>query len=455
MTHLKSLSWRLVWSLILLQVVVSAVVLGGYVFWLKDRLVDENGEQAAATIGKAIVRAEDGRLSLGKTGEAARLLSASPSFWFIARDSRGMELRHGEVPTRYASLVGSLDGLERSAIDLATENAQPRARFERFQTNAGAVNLVVQTGTPLSLAETLHGTGLIALFVVAPMALVTAIGVIFAIPFVVKRALKGLRATADRAAHIDVDQRTVLLPLDFVATEIRPMMNAVNEAFERLNRGYARQERFLADAAHELRTPITILQLQIEGLPENSIKVGLMRASARLATLAEQLLDLQRLKQIGASEQPVDLKALCERVTAEVAPLAIRSRCRLAVNAPCQLTIRGDAVSIERALSNLIQNAIEHGGADCEIDVNLLEPACIEVCDTGPGIPETERERVVEPFYRLVPRDHGAGLGLNLVAEVARLHGGKLTIGASASGGARMRLELADTAPQRSRNPHP
>jgi signal transduction histidine kinase len=306
----------------------------------------------------------------------------------------------------------------------------------------GPVNVVAQTGAPLTVKTTLKGTGLVFLFLVAPMALVTCLGVILATPFVVKRGLKGVVATAEHAESIDVHERTTRLPLANVASEIRPLVNAVNRAFDRLNEGYDRQERFLADAAHELRTPITTLQIHLERLPHDPLKVKLRQASARLATLAEQLLDLQRLDRIASHDAQVDLKPLCERVAADIAPLAIMNRCTLSVDAPRALLVRGDAPSLERALTNLIQNAIEHGGQGCDIQVRLWEPSGFEVLDSGPGIPEADRERVVAPFHRLVPRGRGAGLGLHLVAEVARLHGGQLTIGSSESGGARMRLEL-------------
>ncbi|WP_395350625.1 sensor histidine kinase [Variovorax sp. UC122_21] len=442
---LLSLRWQLIWSLILLQVVVGLLVMGGFIglAWVLGRVVDETGEETVRVIRGAIERAPDGALAMRPTPEFEQLRAdAGGALWFLVRDAQGHQLVQGEVPARYLGLAGRFDGIDRVWIDLATSNGQPKARFERVETRAGPVAMMVRTGNPLSMKSTLRGTGVAFLFLVAPMALVTCLGVILATPFVVKRGLKGLIATAAHAESIDVHERTTRLPLDGVAGEIRPLVNAVNRAFDRLNEGYDRQERFLADAAHELRTPITILQIRLEGLPNDPLKVKLMQASARLATLAEQLLDLQRLDGVVVQAQQVDLKALCERAAADLAPLAIMNRCTLSVDAPLAIVVGGDAPSLERALTNLIQNAIEHGGQGCDIQVRLCEPFCIEVLDSGPGIPESERERVVEPFHRLVPRGRGAGLGLHLVAEVAHLHRGRLTIGSNDTGGARMRLEL-------------
>ncbi|MDP9880226.1 signal transduction histidine kinase [Variovorax boronicumulans] len=441
---LLSLRWRLIWSLILLQVVVGLLVMGGFLglAWALGRVVDETGHETVAAIQRALMRGADGQLVVEPTSALRRLQKADPQFWFIVRDPRGVQLRHGEVPPAYLRLLDALDDTERVAIDPESDGTRPKARFERIESRAGPVAVMAQTGGPLTVENTLKGTGIAFLFLVAPMALVTCLGVILATPFVVKRGLKGVVATAEHAEGIDVHERTTRLPLANVASEIRPLVNAVNRAFDRLNEGYDRQERFLADAAHELRTPITTLQIHLEGLPNDPLKMKLMQASARLATLAEQLLDLQRLDHGLSLDQQVELKSLCERVAADIAPLAIRSRCTLSVDAPQPLTVRGDAPSLERALTNLIQNAIEHGGPGCDIQVRLCEPSCIEVRDSGPGIPEADRERVVAPFHRLVPRGRGAGLGLHLVAEVARLHRGQLSIGSSESGGAKMRLEL-------------
>lgn len=442
---LLSLRWRLIWSLILLQVVVGSLVMGGFLglAWALGRVVDETGQETVAAIQRALVRDAAGKLAAEPTPELQQLQKSDPPFWFVVRDGRGEELRHGVVPPEYLKLLDAFDGLDRVAINPEPDSTRPKSRFERVESRAGPVAVMAQTGGPLTVKNTLKGTGIAFLFLVAPMALVTCLGVILATPFVVKRGLKGVVATAEHAEGIDVHERTTRLPLANVASEIRPLVNAVNRAFDRLNEGYDRQERFLADAAHELRTPITTLQINIEGLPSDPLKVKLMQASARLATLAEQLLDLQRLDRIASQDrQQIDLKALCERMAGDIAPLAIMNRCTLSVDAPRPLWVRGDAPSLERALTNLIQNAIEHGGPGCDIQVRLWEPSGFEVLDSGPGIPEADRERVVAPFHRLVPRGRGAGLGLHLVAEVARLHGGQLTIGSSESGGAKMRLEL-------------
>lgn len=443
----RSLRWRLVGNLVLLQVVASLLALLGVIaiFGAVGRLVDEGGERTAQIIGRSIRHTPDGKLVLGTASEVQRLLGAAPNLWFAVRNSQGYELRHGDVPPRYVELLRVLNGEERSALDLAETVGRPVARFERIDTDEGAVNVIVQAGAPLALVDKFKWIATAYLVLVAPTMLVTALVVLVATPFVIRRGLAGTVATAAKAEHIDIDRLETRLPMTEVATEIQPLVAAVNRAFDRLDEGYKRHERFLADAAHELRTPIATLRIQIESLPnETRDKARLVRSTTRLTTLAEQLLDLQRLTREPASIDSVDLRLLCERVVGDLAPLVIMNGCSVAVDAPDAVRVRADVTSIERAVANLIQNAIEHGGEGCEIRVGVYPPATIEVSDSGPGIPEDQRGRIVEPFYRLRARGSGAGLGLHLVSEVARIHQGRLEIGSSDLGGASMRLELGE-----------
>src|SRR5439155_15300581 len=130
----------------------------------------------------------------------------------------------------------------------------------------------------------------------------------------------------------------------------------------RLDQGYARHKRFVADAAHELRTPIAILSTRLESLPSGPDKTRLIEDAARLATLAEQLLDIQRLDRCGHPFAPIDLVSVAQGVAADLAPLAIAAGYELALDAPTTpVEALGDAAALERALTNLVQNAIQHG----------------------------------------------------------------------------------------------
>jgi signal transduction histidine kinase len=216
---------------------------------------------------------------------------------------------------------------------------------------------------------------------------------------------------------------------------------AVNAALGRLDEGYERHKRFLLDAAHELRTPIAILQTRLESLSPGPDTSRLIEDVARLSTLAEQLLDLQRLNQQNVRLVQIDLVTIGKRVAADLAPLAIAGGYDIAFESEVKRAeVSGDPASLERALTNLVQNAIQHGGRKGSITIGVEWPAVISVTDEGPGIPVADRERVFEPFHRLHARDRGVGLGLNLVQEIVRLHEARVTVLDGPNGGACFRI---------------
>jgi signal transduction histidine kinase len=160
--------------------------------------------------------------------------------------------------------------------------------------------------------------------------------------------------------------------------------------------------------------------------------------------LAEQMLDLQRVNRQKDSFIDVDLVAICRKVTSDLAPLAIAAGYEMSFEAAVDhIHVVGDQGALERAVTNLIQNAIQHGGRKGLIAIRLMQPATISVSDEGPGIPLQHRENVFEPFYRLDSQSRGVGLGLNLVREIVRLHGGHVVLLESSGGGACVEMLLS------------
>ena len=182
--------------------------------------------------------------------------------------------------------------------------------------------------------------------------------------------------------------------------------------------GLACHRRFLADAAHELRTPIAILSTRVASLEPGPEKTYLLEDATRLSVMAGQLLDLQRLDQQADTFAAIDLVAVARQVVLDLAPLAFAAGYEMSFEHEDETTVmNGDQTSIERALTNLVQNAIDHGRRRGTILVRVTAAGLIEVCDDGDGIPPDEREQILEPFRRLHPGGRGAGLGLDLVQE--------------------------------------
>jgi len=248
-----------------------------------------------------------------------------------------------------------------------------------------------------------------------------------------------LRRQIETRSHRD------LTPLDEPHTpvEVRPLVQAINELMMRLQRAIAAQQKFIADAAHQLRTPLAGLKTHAElALREQDLNGmrervrALTLATDRSAHLAHQLLALARAEpEAGATAPmaPVDVNALAREVTREWVPKAIDRG--LDLGAACgdsPLLVRGNAVLVREMLGNLIDNALRYTPAGGRVTVKAdsrERSAVLSVEDDGPGIAEADRVRVFERFQRLNEVDtQGCGLGLSIVREIADLHAATVEI---------------------------
>lgn len=388
-------------------------------------------ETVARVVAEAIGRDENGALQLRSTRELEKLRGQAPGLWFVAEDDRGERLSSGRVPPHFDAMRGRLRDLS---------YAQIRGRYPPHDVTAVVRR---ETGPAGPLTVIAHGklselsfTVLMAsnLFVI-PVCLVLALISVVVTPWIVRRSLAGVSRIAREADRIDIDQRGLRLSEEYAPNEVAPLVRAMNDALGRLDEGYERQRRFIASAAHELRTPIAILRLKIESADEPATR-RLASDIERLECLAEQLLDIQRLDQ-GRHFEPVDLAALARRVAGDLAPLLIESGRSVEVEVERGRNVSGDAAALERLLSNLVHNAAQHGGR--HVVIRTFEGG-IEVEDDGPGIPEDQRERVFEPFHRLRPRSSGSGLGLSLVQQVAERHDASVSITGAPEGGTIVRI---------------
>lgn len=457
-TPADTLKSRLVRRLVPLQgalLAVFALVIVGSL-WLTGFILHQRDEdRVMRVLQHAVIRDAAGHLALRPTPHLDELRADNPHLWFEIRDGRGQTLREGTVPPQFAGLGAALDGIGQAKLgfDRGQENGNGKdshlsARMKRVKTPAGEVQILATADVTLSDLMSWLQLGLAFLALTLPGLALMTLATKVATPLVVRSALAGLADAAQSAREIDIDKRGTRLPVTAIPGEVTPLVDAVNDALGRLDEGYERHKRFLTDAAHELRTPIAILTTSLESLPnETTDKTLLLQDAARLANLMEQLLDLQRLDQRIARLATVDLVAICARVTADLAPMAIAAGYEISLLPDTErIEAWGDESSLERAVINLVQNAIQHGGRQGIIVVSVRWPATIEVIDQGPGIPQSQREQVFEAFHRVRPLDRGAGLGLNLVREIVRLHQGEVGIGEGPGGGTRVRITLAPIA---------
>jgi signal transduction histidine kinase len=228
--------------------------------------------------------------------------------------------------------------------------------------------------------------------------------------------------------------------------EVRAAAQAFNAMQQRIRSGIEERERFLAAVSHDLKTPVTRLRLRSEMLADPQLRERFVKDLDEMQSLLASALDFLHGKAVDEAIQPLDLTALLESMVDDYADLG--QEVQLQPQNLCQISGRPQA--LRRALGNLIENALKYG-CDVSIAVEQDEKYLrITVEDRGPGLPESELERVFEPFYRLESSRNretgGVGLGLAIVRQIARGHGGDAVLENRAEGGLRTVLSLPQSS---------
>jgi signal transduction histidine kinase len=317
---------------------------------------------------------------------------------------------------------------------------------------------VIQVAQPVQIRRRLAAGA--ALRSVAPL-LFIAPAMALLIWWLAAQTLAPLRRLADGVRARD-EQSLQPLPTSGLPDEVAPLVNALNGLLLRLGSALGAQRAFVSDAAHELRSPLTALRLQMQLLkraPDDAARTVAVEALNagidRAARLVEQLLTLARTEPGAAlvTLEPVELGEVVRAAVTDVVPFAHARGTAVELMAHAPVWVRGDAATLTLLVRNLADNAVRYAPNRSRVELHVSEEkgaALLRVDDAGPGIPPEERARVFDRFYRHAPGDEaGTGLGLAIVRSIAERHGATVQLADSPLGGLRVEVRFASAAPNK------
>lgn len=328
-----------------------------------------------------------------------------------------VELQPTQQPFSNLSTVVPMPSLETSPLSIEMPESQ----------TTGVQEIVIRQVRLISLI----GIGLFAL--------VGAVGAYW----IAKQSLRPVRHLSHLAQKIQVQTLDQRLPAEGPPDEVKELADAFNEMLTRLERAFEQQSRFVADAAHELRTPLATLRTNLEVIQRDpnatfsdyqEMTIVLERALSRLEKLVEDLLLLAKGEKEIQTE-PVELEVLLNEVIQELEPLARTHQIRISLDMAHQVIVPADTPLLGRAISNLLENGIRYnrpGGSVIVTVRRTTNGAEISVEDTGIGIPLEAQPHIFERFYRVdrsrARHQGGSGLGLSITAHIVQLYGGHIQL---------------------------
>ncbi len=413
-----------------------------------DRALEYNVQALAQ-----LVTVQNNRAQLNLPQSAREMLRADDSdqIFYQVLGLRG-ELLSGEK-----DFPPLLEDDKAVAGEVRLRDGQMRGEDVRIAYTWASVDIKAGTASPLVLvqvAETLEKRSTLASEIIKGVMLPQFVILPLAVLLVWLALVRGIRPLNELEERIRARKSDDLSPLDdrAVPQEVAPLVSSVNGLLTRLKDSIATQKRFLADAAHQLKTPLAGLRMQAdlaqrEGSSAQELKQSLAhigRASIRATHTVNQLLALARAEAGGRTidKSACDMAALTTEVVQEAVPRALEQRIDLgydgAASASRGVVLQGNATLLQELVGNLVDNALRYTPSTPErpgvVTVRVLADPfghvlVLQVEDNGPGIAEAERALVLQPFYRtLGTNTDGSGLGLAIVLEIARQHGATLSI---------------------------
>lgn len=444
-------------ALLMLDAVLSYGVALTYANRVHDRDLSDDAVALAKMLG-------NDQLGSQLTPQARFLLEYDPdgrSYFSVSSSRHGLLAGNGQLPQlAHAPVLGAAPTLYDTSFDKRTLRAATVRTMARHDPGDSLI---------VTVAETLHDRHEQAREILLLATLMQAFLIICVLALVWFGVTRGLRVLDPLTARLAARSHE-LTPIDGadVPQEIQPLTRTIDALFGRLRSMLALHDRFIADAAHQLRTPLTGLSLHVERAladprPETvaNALTHIQRLTQRAARTSSQLLALMRAQaapqDTGEPKHLIDLDQLIPEAVAQRVPEAIRAGVDLGYEGGTQpLYILGDAASVQDMLDNLIDNAVRYAGRGSIITVHLHARddggASLSVEDNGPGVPPELMSRLSERFFRVAGNNEaGSGLGLAIVQSIAKRHHAEVIYHAGKEHGLRVEVRFPPAAPSAAR----
>jgi signal transduction histidine kinase len=430
-------------------VVITSIFMSLALSWLlnyaTNNIHDKAMEEQAVSVGEHLTARSDGSLELDLPLDLLGLYSqAYGRYSYAVVDDQGRvlfsSLKDNAALFPADTRTGDVEFLQQRQGDATVSGASIRK-------TVGGHTVWIQTGEDLANRDVLIDD-IVADFyrnvgwIILPILLVLLIADIA----IFRRALRPLREASEIASQIGPARTGLRLPIEEIPSEVRPLVLAVNQALDRLEEGLRIQRDFTADAAHELRTPLSILRTRLDLLKDEQIGKALRQDVEGMAHVISQLLDIAELDAFVVDPgEKADLQAVTAGVAEFVAPLALAQGKDIALlGATEPVWVKGNPEMLSRAIRNLAENAINHTTPGTAVEFVVERNGTVNVLDHGPGITEDERKLIFQRFWRRDRRKAGStGLGLSIVQRIAELHSAIITVENRLPNGAIFSLKFA------------
>jgi signal transduction histidine kinase len=424
---MRSITKTLTFSLSVAAAAIFLVTLATVIWLAETREAKHNFCHVTAAVFNDATVVDPGRtLAVRSTSSIDELKSNSPNLWYVVS---------------YDSLVEEFGGERRPALPFSLPYTGPigfsvlntldqKGTFCLAVVQRGSSELVMMIGdahvTPGQIVRSFFSRNFFPISLVAlAFASTVGIGTFLSARFVAR----SIERVTGLALAINPTAPQGSISLDEVPKELKPLVKALNRAFDEIDAYLQMQRRFLGNAAHQLRTPLTLLRAKIEDVTEPALKGELVRDVRRLTSLVSAMLDLARLQNHSIEKRPFDLAGVTRDVLADFSPSGLDAGIELSLEQVEEGTamVQGAEAAVRSALGNLVSNVLIHARGARRI-IATVSRGTVSISDDGTGISPGSDRKVIEPFQIGNTAKGGAGLGLAIVEEIMAAHGGALVI---------------------------